>query len=52
MKVATIANKPRFIFLSFKRNILPIIFLLFTIFLVVFSRQNLVATKSRSFTMG
>lgn len=52
MKATTIINKPRFIFLSFKRNILPIIFCLFTIFLVVFSRQNLVATKSRTFAMG
>lgn len=39
-------NKPKFIFLSLRRNILPIIFCLFTIFLVVFSKQNLVATKS------
>ena len=45
-------NKPRFIFLSLKRNILPAIFCLFTVFLVVFSRQNLVATKSRTFIMG
>lgn len=52
MKVATIANKPRFIFLSLKRNILPTIFCLFTAFLVIFSRQNLVATKSRTFIMG
>ncbi len=49
---ASITNKPRFIFLSFKRNILPITFCLFTIFLVIFSKQNLVATKSRSFAMG
>lgn len=52
MKVATIANKPRFIFLSLKRNILPAIFCLFTVFLVVFSKQNLVATKSRAFAVG
>ena len=30
---ASITNKPRFIFLSFKRNILPITFCLFTIFI-------------------
>lgn len=49
---AAVCNKPRFIFLSLKRNILPTIFCLFTAFLVIFSRQNLVATKSRSFAMG
>lgn len=51
MKTA-VYNKPRFIFLSLKRNVLPAIFCLFTVFLVVFSRQNLVATKSRAFAVG
>lgn len=45
MKCAAI-NKPKFIFLSLKRNILPFIFCLFTIFLVIFSRENLSAAKS------
>lgn len=36
----------RFIFLSFKRNILPFLFLLFAIFLVVFSKTNLIAAKN------
>lgn len=49
---AAVCNKPRFIFLSLKRNILPAIFCLFTFFLVIFSRQNLVAAKSRTFIMG
>ena len=39
-------HKPRFIFLSIKKNILPIIFVIFTICLVIFSKQNLQATKS------
>lgn len=39
-------HKPHFIFLSIKKNILPIIFVLFTICLVIFSKQNLQATKS------
>lgn len=38
--------KPKFIFLSLKRNILPFIFCLFTIFLVIFSKENLSAAKS------
>lgn len=45
MKYATI-DKPKFIILSLKRNILPIAFCLFTIFLVIFSKENLSATKS------
>ena len=45
MKVISI-SKPKFIFLSLKRNILPFIFCLFTILLVIFSQENLVATKS------
>lgn len=45
MKCATI-NKPKFIFLSLRRNILPFIFCLFTIFLVIFSKENLSAAKS------
>ena len=36
----------RFIFLSFKRNILPFLFLLLAIFLVVFSKSNLIAAKN------
>ncbi len=39
-------NKPKFIFLSLKRNIIPLIFCAFTIFLVLFSNKNLVAAKS------
>lgn len=38
-------KKPKFIFLSIRRNILPAIFCIFTICLVIFSRHNLVATK-------
>lgn len=36
----------KFIILSFKRNILPIIFILITICLVIFSKSNLIATKN------
>lgn len=36
----------RFIVLSFKRNILPFTFVLFAIFLVVFSKSNLTATTN------
>ena len=36
----------KFIFLSFRRNILPFILVLFTICLVVFSSSNLIATKN------
>lgn len=39
-------QKSHFIFLSFKKHILPTFFLLFTISLVLFSRENLVATKN------
>lgn len=39
-------KKPYFIFLSIKKTILPTIFCLFTICLVIFSRQNLEATKN------
>jgi sporulation integral membrane protein YlbJ len=39
-------HKFNFILLSFKRNILPTLFLLFTICLVIFSKENLQATKS------
>lgn len=39
-------NKSHFIFLSLKRNILPSIFIVFTIYLVLFSKENLSATKS------
>lgn len=37
--------KTKFIFLSIKRNILPVIFCLFTFCLVIFSKNNLVAAK-------
>ena len=36
----------KFVFLSFKRNILPIIFIIITICLVIFSKSNLTATKN------
>ena len=36
----------KFIFLSFRRNILPFILVLFTICLVIFSSSNLAATKN------
>ncbi|MBO5478471.1 MAG: sporulation integral membrane protein YlbJ [Clostridia bacterium] len=39
-------NNSHFVFLSFKKNILPFIFVCFTICLVIFSKQNLQATKS------
>ncbi len=39
-------NKSHFVCLSFKRNLLPCLFCLFTISLVVFSKENLVATKN------
>jgi len=45
MKCAAI-SKPKFIFLSLKRNILPFIFCIFTVFLVIFSRENLSAAKA------
>lgn len=35
-----------FIFLSLKKQILPTVFLLFTVYLIIFSRQNLTATKN------
>ena len=38
--------KPKFIFLSIRRNILPAIFCIFTICLVIFSKNNLVAAKN------
>ena len=36
----------KFYVLSIKRNIIPIIFLIFTIFLIIFSQSNLIAAKS------
>jgi len=36
----------KFIFISFKRNILPLFFILFAICLVLFSKTNLIAAKS------
>lgn len=38
-------TKPKFIFLSIRKNILPAIFCIFTICLVIFSKSNLVAAK-------
>lgn len=38
-------SKPKFIFLSIRRNILPAIFCIFTACLVIFSKSNLVAAK-------
>ena len=35
----------KFICLSFKKNILPFLFCIFTICLLLFSRQNISATK-------
>lgn len=37
--------KTKFIFLSIRRNILPAIFCIFTVCLVIFSKNNLSATK-------
>lgn len=42
----SVITKPKFMFLSLKRNILPFVFCLFTIFLVIFSKENLSAAKS------
>lgn len=39
-------KKSNFLFIITKKNIIPIIFLLFTIFLVLFSKTNLVAAKN------
>ena len=36
----------KFLFLSFRRNILPIMFVIITICLVIFSKSNLTATKN------
>ena len=36
----------KYIFISIRKNIIPIIFLLFTIGLVVFSNTNLIASKN------
>lgn len=38
--------KPKFIFLSIRKNILPAIFCIFTICLVIFSKSNLIAAKN------
>lgn len=43
---STVTSKPKFIFLSLRKNILPFIFCMFTICLVIFSSENLSATKS------
>lgn len=43
---SAVLSKPKFIFLSLKRNILPFLFCLFTLSLVIFSKSNLSATKS------
>lgn len=37
--------KPNFIILSLKKNIIPAIFCIFTVCLVIFSKNNLVAAK-------
>lgn len=42
-------SKPKFIFLSIRRNILPAIFCIFTVCLVIFSKSNLVAAKDGLF---
>lgn len=39
-------NKSHFIFLSLKKNILPSLFVIFTVCLVIFSKENLSATKN------
>ena len=36
----------RLIFLSFERNILPVLILIFAFCLVIFSKTNLIATKN------
>lgn len=41
-----ICCKPKFIFLSVKRNLIPLAFCIFTVFLVIFSKSNLSAAKS------
>ena len=46
MRYTAVSSKPKFLILSLKRNILPFTFCLFTIFLVIFSKENLSATKS------
>lgn len=38
-------TKPKFIFLSIRKNILPATFCIFTICLIIFSKSNLVAAK-------
>ena len=38
--------KSRFFFFSLKKHILPCLFILFTICLVIFSKENLSATKN------
>jgi nucleoside recognition membrane protein YjiH len=43
---SAVLNKPKFIFLSVKRNIIPFLFCAFTVCLVVFSSSNLAAAKS------
>lgn len=42
----TTLTKPRFLFLSLRRNILPIFFCLFVLFLLLFSQSNLAAAKN------
>lgn len=38
--------KPKYVFLFFKRNLLSLIFILFIVFLILFSNSNLYAVKS------
>ena len=44
--------KPSFYVVKLKRNILPLIFLAFTMCLLIFSKSNLPAVKSRSNSLG
>lgn len=44
--IKTINTKSKFIFLSLSKNILPFIFCLFTISLVIFSKDNLTSAKN------
>ena len=41
----TILNKPKFLILNLKKNFLPILFVFFTICLVIFSNDNLTSAK-------
>lgn len=43
--IESVLEYPKFIFEKIKKNIVPILFILFTVFLVVFSNKNLVAAR-------